>query len=224
MPVVRIETNPSKLGYDGMLWLHQVLSPVMPGGWVYVLEKATVSRVDFAVDLPNCELDDFVCLSARYSRYCTFTNKSEFESLYLGSKKGTQFNLYRKDKEVLKKGGEWDGPPAVRVEARVKPKSFALKNLFDLPNPFAKLTIAQPLGACPEGVRPQTWTLFKIAAWEMGVEPALQLFVDKHRKIIRCHIKSTPHPEWDADQIWENRDLAHEVLGITKVTQHASLS
>ena len=116
-------------------------------------------------------------------------------------------------KNALSKGIPWHGPPMVRVEVRHKPKSTGLKDLPQLQNPFEKVVLVLPLPGPPPLFCPKRWTLFLLAAKEVDVGPALQLFDEKHRKIMRAHIKANPYPRWDPHEVWKHRPHAFDVLG-----------
>lgn len=135
-PFFRMELNPTKIGQSGFMELHAALTTLMDSGLHYLHLHARISRLDIAIDIPEeslgININDFHFLPYEGLSRRDFSVGGRLETIYLGTPKGNQWRLYRKDKEQLKKKRKI--PPTIRLERVLKNPSLKLADLASFSN------------------------------------------------------------------------------------------
>ncbi len=119
--ILHIQFNPSKLSKSGMRKMGDFISEIIPesncGGLYRYLHEATISRVDFAYDVPDAAAHYFFKL--RYAK-----KQTDYESSnYLGSNLSTfQALIYDKKEHLESIGIQCAYDTLTRIEIRVRDK------------------------------------------------------------------------------------------------------
>jgi len=138
------EFNPNKVM---IVELAGRVNTMLEKGIYSLLERGTVTYCEFAMDVPNAQIEDYIFLSRTHHRYdFTWTDRG---SIDIGSRKfgDLYFHIYdkrRQLKEVEKKALD---RPRLRIEARISGKrKFPLFALLELQNPFSTLLVLRKDG------------------------------------------------------------------------------
>ncbi|MCH8685868.1 hypothetical protein [Pedomonas mirosovicensis] len=201
----RIEFVPVDLGPEGLAELHAVLTTIMPDGWGYFVDHGHITRLDVAVDLPTVRMDEFHFLPKQGATVTAWKQDGALQTYQHGKPKGDHTSIYNRKAKRIAHGKPWKGKEGVRIERRLKGKHWPLKQLCNLPNPFASLNmIARHVGP-PEGEhKPYIWELFLRAAEHTGLPAALALLPAEKRTLYRKHLNGQALGWWDVEAIWAN--------------------
>jgi len=214
----RFEFNPEKLGSKALGELHKILKPIFPDGFNYVIQCGRVSKIDIAIDLPNLHMDAFLVLPELATSSIHYRRNGRLETLYIGKPRGTHLTIYDKHKEQLAKKHKPSDCAMVRVEKTlVGPSPEMLKDIADLPNPFAKLRLTYPMSKLtvpPAGTKINYWTMFGDCVRRRGLDPALALLPYDRRIKYRKHFTANTLPIWEPAAIWANWGTMLNKLGL----------
>ncbi len=202
---LRLELNPRKIGFQGLVELHSVLTSVIPDGWPYVIEHGRISRIDVAVDIPDVRMDEFLFLPEHPTKVMRWLVNGHLESLTHGVKKANQTLIYSIKKKRLAKAQPWAGKSVIRVERRLrKPKEAKLAELATMQNPFASLVMTENIPGPPAGEKDWQWSMFQDSVNVRGLACALALLPSDRRTKYRQHLKKHQQPWWHPKAIWDN--------------------
>jgi len=203
---IRLEFNPRKVGADGLVELHFILSCLIDNGWDCLLQYGKITRLDIAVDIPNVRPGAFAILPQQGLTTKLWAVDGQLETFTLGKPHGNQTLLYNKKKKRLSQKQTWVGPATTRVERRLRnPSNSSLKDLPKVANPFHALNLVQvPDDAPGDESQSWVWDLFKAAVAVHNLPAALALVPKERRTKYRAHLEKHKHELWDADAIWNN--------------------
>jgi hypothetical protein len=201
-PDCRLEFNPSKLGFDGLIGLDSILGAIFSDGWDYILKHGRVSRLDIAVDLPGMRMDDFLLLPHTGVVYQRFMSKGHLKTVYLGTPGTSQTRIYSKSAHMKALGLPLT-QSLVRVERTLRNLQLKVHELIKLKNPFGNLTFVQPMPPPPPGEKENSWICFQHSVQACGLTVALALLPEKRGSRYRKHCKLHPVGWWDPEVIWK---------------------
>lgn len=215
---LRFDFVPVDLGPQGISELKSALT-FLPDGWDFLLQFGRIGRLDVTVDLPHMAMDEFWFLPPLSTGTVQYRVKGALQSIYFGSAKGNETCVYDRQAKRLKQLDDWQGPPTVRIERRLRNVNRSLAQLGSLPNPFSGMSliphIAAPPSTLPEG-KLYLWTMFRDCVRVRGVADALALLPEDQRVRFRKHLKSQASPIWDTHQIWQQWQLVLDELVLAK--------
>lgn len=229
---LRIDVTPSKMEEGDADYLHRFLKRLLrPDDYDDLLHRAYVNRMDMAVDIVNCRLDQLLVhykgvheLTVFGKRFC----KSQAETFNFGSVSSHYREaVYQKDvqltheavEELIKNGiadplkenlirqlrAAKKGPPIVRIEIRgMKMGGVSVCALKDGDKKrFDRFVIAD-LASIAE-LSDFTKTNFIALAREIGLKPAMEVYKacpDRaERKVIKALADSSPE-WWEPQGLW----------------------
>ena len=202
---VRLEFNPSKLGYEGLKSLHVILGTMTPNGWKHFIKHGKISRLDIAVDLVGVRLSKLKMLppSGQQSQ-AWWGSAGKLETYQWGKPKGSHTQLYNKTLEQKKKRGvELPGPQITRIERRLKNGVCkTLSALEALPNPFDGIVLTTSLPQAPEQGPAYVWPLFCDSVAQRGLDQAVKLLPKEKKTAYRQQFQKAAPPWWDPEAIW----------------------
>lgn len=214
----RIELNPRKVGAEGLLELHAVLTSLMPDGWDYFVHHGRITRIDVAVDIPNSRPGMFAILPKQGLTTKEWASNGKLQTLVLGKKSGSQTLIYNKKAHRLAQKQKWDGKSTVRVERRLKnPPTKTLSMLPSMVNPFEVISLTDLQVAPPAEKKTWIWSLFKDSVATRGLPAALMMLPKEKRTLYRKHLELNPHSLWSPSLIWLNWSQHLDELGLHKL-------
>jgi hypothetical protein len=202
--------------------LHEVLSPIFPGGWGYIVKHGRVSSLDIAVDLPGVRMHHFHLLPNQVLTTKTYET-GKLKTITIGKPQGNQLKAYSKSYEIWakinKKKKGLKGPPVVRIEQRLGRMKINLKDLAKLGNPFIKFKVVAHPSEPPAKANKtwkKVWPIFTDSVAVHGLGPALKLLPANEMAIFRKHFAAHAQSWWNPEAVW-----AHwpEVLKQSKLLQ-----
>ena len=218
---LRLEFVPVDLGPEGMNELHIQLTAILPDGWAYMVQHASVTRIDIAVDLPGVTMDDFVVQPQQAMTVSTWKSKGALESVYIGKSKGNQTRIYSRSQKRLAKKQAWDGAPEVRVERKlINLKEMKLLDLPAMTNPFSSIALIDNLPGPPPLLNEKKhwqWSLFRDSVQVRGLTAALALLPSALRTRFRKHLIAHAKSYWDPEAIWAGWKLMLKELKIAQL-------
>ena len=212
---LRFDLNPARLGSHGLSLFKDELSNIFletpDVAWAALATKATITRLDIAVDLINVDIED---LMFRYKKAggksgSYFGVGSKLETRYLNvTKSGSKTYVYDRRQKLLdlQKDGEGAGPeygdtPHTRIEFRTN----TTKPVIELPklmNHAKKIEIFDiDAGDPPEEAH--HWRLFQDSCRYRGLSGALELLPEGLREKYEATVQSVESELWRPDNLWE---------------------
>ena len=143
-----ITFNPSKMSDQSFAELSGYLKMLFFDGWNTLLPRASLNRVDVAIDVEGASYGDYLYVDRRLRKvFSAYINKG---TTYLGKKKSTrEICAYDKRKEILCSRKVDIGHELLRIEARVcYPSKYGLHNIGGIVNPFGSLMVVDRSSAC----------------------------------------------------------------------------
>ncbi len=133
--------NPNKV----VMWeLEGHLNMMLEKGILTLIERGIVTHCEFAIDVPNEQMDHLVFLSRTHRQQdLTWLDRG---GLYVGSRHHGElyFHIYDKRKELREVKGEEVGHPLLRIEARISGnRRFHFRELLELASPFTCLLVIE---------------------------------------------------------------------------------
>jgi len=201
---IRLEFNPSKLGFDGLKDMHAILSTMMDGGWQLFVNHGRISRVDVAVDLMGVRMTKLMVVPPKAVVSQTWnSSKGKLLTYQWGKVKGSYTQIYNKTAEMQARGLPVSGPQVTRFERRLKqPACKSLTKLAELENPFAGFVLTTTMPQAPAGGPPYVWPLFCDSVSVRGLHAALQLLPEHKRPVYKKQFAKAAPDWWDPDAIW----------------------
>jgi hypothetical protein len=202
--------NPAKLGADGISQMKAEIDTMLFMGWQYILLKGRITRVDVTLDVAGISLEAMSICPHMPVKSTVYERSGVTGTIYLGSPKSPkQWRIYNKVAEQLEKDIQPKNSSIVRFE-RVIRTSMLLKNLMQLKNPFAELTVGT-FPECPTNANWKHWAMFLDSCHQRGSNQALAMLLDpktrtKYRKALKASKFDWWHPEllfwmWKKDLI-----------------------
>ena len=201
---IRIEFNPSKLGFDGLKNMHAILSTMMDGGWRLFVNHGRISRLDVAVDLVGVRITKLMIVPPKAVVSQTWnSSKGKIETYQWGKPKGSFTQIYNKTAQMQARGLSVSGPQVTRFERRLKqPPSKSLTMLAELENPFAGFVLTTTVPEAPDDGPSYVWPLFCDSVTVRGLHAALQLLPEHKRPVYKKQFTNAGPDWWDPDAIW----------------------
>lgn len=133
------EFNPNKVE---IAELEGRLSTMLEKGMYSLVERGIVAYCEFAIDVPDAQIEDYVFLSRTHRQQGL--DWIDRGSVYIGSRSHGElyFCIYDKKRQLLKKDGIVVDHPLLRIEARISGKRrFPLRDILMEPSPFSSLLV-----------------------------------------------------------------------------------
>jgi hypothetical protein len=149
---IRLEFNPSKLGFWGLKFLHGTLGTVVEDGWKTFVTNSRISRLDVAVDLIDVRITKLKMVPPKAVVSQTWiSSKGKLLTYQWGKPSGSYTQIYNKTEEMKSRGIEVSGPQITRFERRLKqPSCKTLTKLAELDNPFAGFVLTSAIPEAPD--------------------------------------------------------------------------
>ena len=201
---IRLEFNPSKLGFDGLKDMHAILSTMMDGGWQLFVNHGGISRLDVAVDLVGVRMTKLKIVPPKAVVSQTWNSpKGKLLTYQWGKPKGSYTQIYNKTAEMAARGVPVSGPQVTRFERRLKqPACKWLTKLADLENPFAGFVLTTTMPEAPDDGPAYVWPLFCDSVSVRGLHAALQLLPEHKRPVYKKQFAQAAPDWWGPDAIW----------------------
>lgn len=241
---LRVDITPSKMSKDAIERLHQVLEQILDvEDYKGLLAKATVNRLDVAVDVVNARLDSLLVGYKGVHELTVFGKRfvrGQAETFNFGSvtspyreavyDKGIQLTheLVQKLREAGDNEGMKDnlvrqvrdvrgGPPTVRLEVRgIKLGGVRLHQLKERDAQRFHRFVLADLSAIDD-LTPFIKANFMALVREIGLMRAVAVYTDcgdkKARKVIQALV-DTPPTWWEPDDLWGRGIKALKGAGI----------
>lgn len=133
------EFNPNKVV---IAELEGRLCTMLEKGLHSLVERGVVTYCEFAIDVPNAQIEDYVFLSRTHRQQDLGWIGNG--SIYIGSRRHGElyFNIYDKQKQLREVEEKVVDDPLLRIEARISGKRrFPLHDILALPSPFSNLLV-----------------------------------------------------------------------------------
>lgn len=219
---IRLDFNPSKIRQSECKLVAQAMRSIIGMNATEIINGASITRLDIAVDLYNIDINSQLYFSARPIDSSTWGKifkhgkevKYILESQYIGASGSDHyFSVYDKRAERIAKSGGKDDPghKIVRVELRIKPRqikgtlsnskcSVQFDNLESMDNLFQKLCITEiPVPDDDDG----QFALFAYAAQHVGAHTALAMLKNqKKRAEYRKLLLGQASSSWQPEKYW----------------------
>ena len=191
---VRLEFNPSKLGFWGLKSLHGILSYMIEGGWQQFVKRGRISRLDVAVDLVGVRMTKLKIVPPKAVVSQTWNSpKGKLLTYQWGKPKGSCTQIYNKTAEMESRGIAVSGPQVTRFERRLKqPACKSLTKLAGLENPFAGFVLTTTMPEAPGDGPAYVWPLFCDSVKVRGLHAALQLLPEHKRPVYKKQLLRRP--------------------------------
>jgi hypothetical protein len=216
----RFELNPNFFQEPGLQLIEEefglMVLNVIP--FDLILSKAKITSMHVAIDLLNVAMTDLLFRIAAGKKSlnpkaktagkiaCFFSRDSELQTYSAfndGKRKRSIFTAYNKAQERRDAGetldcdGDW-----VRIERKLNnQKNVSLKNLHELSNPFATLSLQRISEVAPE--LGGAWQLFIDSTQRRGLVGALELVDPALREIyLEVFLSGGDATFWSSDALW----------------------
>lgn len=196
-----ITFNPSKMSDQSLFELGCHLNNLFHHGWSSLLSRASLSRIDVAIDFEGISYGDYFYVDSKLRKGHSSHMKNG--TTYAGKKKSTrEVCAYDKRKELLEKKKIEIGHERLRIEARIcYPSKYRLHDICEIKNPFDSFMVADRFLA-----RNLKYTPMKVLLERMdaGVS-ANQAYWDnplERRKILCGQLGKVSPGWWLPDEIW----------------------
>lgn len=196
-----ITFNPSKMSDQSFFELSCHLGMLFHHGWKSLLDRASLNRLDVAVDVAEASYFDYLYVDRKLR-----TGAGKFikdGTTYVGSERSTrEICAYDKRKEVLDKQKIDLEHELLRVEGRIcYPSKYGLDDIGKIKNPFDSLIVVDRLQASKMNNSLVKAFLTRVDA---GV-PANQAYWENplfKRKILDDQLGKARPDWWLPDEIW----------------------
>lgn len=101
---LRVEFSPEDLGLLFLDKLHEVLTPILPGGWLFFIQHGRVTGIEVSVDVPKIDVNHFHVLPQQVTTAMTWGTDGKFQTLVLGKPQGNQTRIYNRGAKRKAKG------------------------------------------------------------------------------------------------------------------------
>ncbi|MFP7722323.1 replication initiation factor domain-containing protein [Lysobacter sp. A3-1-A15] len=133
------EFNPNKVV---IAELEGRLCTMLENGMYSLVERGIVTYSEFAIDVPNAQIEDYVFLSRSHRQQdLGWINNG---GIYIGSRRHGElhFHIYDKQRQLREAENTVVENSWLRVEARISGKRrFPLRSVLQLPSPFLNLLV-----------------------------------------------------------------------------------
>ncbi|WP_265528781.1 hypothetical protein [Sphingomicrobium marinum] len=192
---LRLSFNPTTIGAEGMLDLHNELQNICHEGWKYFIQHGKLTRADIKYDVAHWSMGDFYVIPTHAVSQISWNKSGRFTGVVFGGSKGRQLRVYD-----LK---EKHGMNGVRLECKTLP-NMPLIALPKMANPFAKYVVATACLPAPKALKSWEWSLLCHAATTIGMANAIKKLPTQYmRSLVKNHIASFPAPTWKANELWK---------------------
>ena len=200
---IRLEFNPSKLGFDGLKDLHGILATMMDGGWQLFVNHGRISRLDVAVDLVGARMTKLMIVPPKAVVSQTWSSsKGKILTYQWGKVKGSYTQIYNKTAELAARVYPFR-PQVTRFERRLRqPACKWLTKLAGLENPFAGFVLTTTMPEAPDDGPAYVWPLFCDSVSVRGLHAALQLLPEHKRPVYKKQFANAAPDWWNPDAIW----------------------
>lgn len=223
---LRLEWNPARMveAPEYRAAFMRLLRDWLGDSFSAEMQDANITRIDLAVDVESLDINnigvsraDTTVISTNYGR------DGLMQSLYLGAK-NTDLRFVIYDKRAERGGLIVPRQVALtRFEARIKHR-MKVSELFDFPNPFARLTVREFLSMEVNVARnsQHVWRWFVDTCKWRGAEAAIDLIRNSrtraawHRKFVE---RDRPR-WWSPNEIWSGLRSAIDDVGVFRVERH----
>jgi hypothetical protein len=221
----RLECDPARVDLAN---LKTILDQILPEGYLGLLKKGKVNRIDLSVDVANIKVAEVIASYPKLQVAYNYGKGINAQSKYIGSAKSNQqiclYDKVAQMAEMVKKfpGAVLPDPktPLTRVEMRVKKTNKTLQEIVALPNPLKKLSLNAFLGSHSPKHYDPLWSLFLSACQDHGLKYALAHFSKKDALSIRIRFENEGKSDWwKPAAVWKY--LQAEILELFKVTGNA---
>lgn len=126
----RLDFNPSCFSQSDLMQLYTIVDGLVDEAPEKIVQQATVTRVDIALDLAGYTTDDVILTCSGKRKHACYSDAQGVpESVYLGTPRSARVVGYTKTIQGL---------PSFRLEIRLKPRCTGAE-LIALKNPFHKV-------------------------------------------------------------------------------------
>jgi len=202
---IRLEFNPSKLGYWGLKDLHGVLGSFLPEGWDHFVAEGRITRLDVAVDLVGARITKLKMMPKQgTTAQAWWGSDGKLQTYQWGKPTGTHTQIYNKTAEQLARGVVVAGPQVTRIERRFKsPKANKLFDLAGMANPFAGIVLTTSIPEAPPGGPSYVWPMFCDCVQVRTLDLALKLLPKHKRTVFRKQFTKAAPLWWNPEAIWK---------------------
>lgn len=169
-------------------------------GFFDFIAHGRVTRLDVFRQIAPRNPDDYM-FKVKYARssQSVFGSDGKLETLYFGKRASNQVAIYDKAREMH---GKSTANEITRIEYRLKPDNTRVQDLWQVGNPFKKITVHSlkcdnpPFGTAH-------WTAFQDACRFRGVAKAIAQQPKTHRHKLKQAVSTLPVSWWDmSDEDW----------------------
>lgn len=220
---LKLEWNPAKLGAAVNERLWGFLEILLADEYEPFLNAATVTRMDIAVDVSPMTPDAIWIESTHLTKGGIRTGGygalhsveyAHVQTINLGDRGSrTSFCIYCRNPDTGKRIST--NPFVTRIEARVKPRC-TLRRLWNIPNPFDRLTVVRSIDAVELNSATDMQRLFIASCRSNGLQGAHRLIRNyRTRTRMKNWINQNIAENWfDPVQIWSGYTQSLRILNV----------
>ena len=197
-----ITFNPSKMNEQSFAELSGYLKTLFHNGWETLLQRASLNRVDVAIDFEGISYGNYFYVDSKLRKGCPAYMKKG--TAYAGKKNSTrEICAYDKRKELLEKKKIEIGHERLRIEARVcYPSKYRLHDICEIENPFGSFMVADRFLASNLKYTPMKALLERMDAGVSANQAYWENLLER-RKILCGQLGKVSPSWWLPDEIWD---------------------
>ena len=214
----RLVCNPARVDLDNM---KTILDQILPEGYLGLLHKGKVNRLDLSVDVANMKVAEVIASYPKFQVAYTYGKGINSQAKYIGAAKSNkQICLYDKVVQMSEMVKKFPGAippdpktPLTRIEMRLKKTNKTLLEIIAMPNPLKKLSLNAFLGSHSPKNSDPLWTLFLSACQDHGLKYAVAHFSKKDAASIKKRFENEGKSDWwKSAMLWKELQVAIKEL------------
>jgi hypothetical protein len=192
---LRVEYNPALAGSHGDKHLRSRLGKALPGGAKQFIEKAYVTRIDHAVDIPGVRVDDIIVDVARRQCATVYTDRhGNANGVYFGRRDAKRFlRAYQKGPSKKEPG------TVARLKYQIR-DAGKLSDIHSMKNPFAGVTVYHFVQENLASFN----RFFIDSARQRGLKRALKIATEAERAVIDILLAASEAVWWKPELFWKS--------------------